>query len=100
MRRSRRTCSLSLFLSLSHTHTHTRARAPHANAHPPRLLPRTHTQVHYLGPPAPPCENARVATMRALDKIGGVHDNDPEIASILRLTASMFQVGHSRGGRE
>lgn len=33
----------------------------------------------------------RVATMKALDKIGGTNDNDPEIASILRLTASMFQ---------
>lgn len=26
-------------------------------------------QVHYLGPPAPPCEDARLATIRALNKM-------------------------------
>ncbi|GLC36181.1 hypothetical protein PLESTF_001471200 [Pleodorina starrii] len=49
-------------------------------------------QVHYLGPPVPPCEDARLATIRALDKMAvDKPEEDPEIASILRLCTSMFQ---------
>ncbi|GIL56613.1 hypothetical protein Vafri_11948 [Volvox africanus] len=49
-------------------------------------------QVHYLGPPCPPCEDDRLATVRALDKMAAQKpEEDPEIASILRLCTSMFQ---------
>ncbi|KAG2432561.1 hypothetical protein HXX76_008906 [Chlamydomonas incerta] len=49
-------------------------------------------QVHYLGPPVPPCEDQRLATIRALDKMSKpTPEEDPEIASILRLCTSMFQ---------
>ncbi|KAG2487849.1 hypothetical protein HYH03_013566 [Edaphochlamys debaryana] len=49
-------------------------------------------QVHYLGPPVPPCEENRLATIRALDKMACPKpEEDPEISSILKLCTSMFQ---------
>jgi hypothetical protein len=35
-------------------------------------------QVHYLGPPLPPCESTRLATARALGRIDDPME-DPEI---------------------
>eukprot|EP00798_Chlamydomonas_sp_ICE-L_P002176 gene2176-12166_t len=46
-------------------------------------------EVHYLGPPRPPCEDARLATTCALGKIDG--GQDPEIANILRVIGGIFQ---------
>mmetsp|Transcript_19044 Transcript_19044/g.32598 ORF Transcript_19044/g.32598 Transcript_19044/m.32598 type:complete len:905 (+) Transcript_19044:39-2753(+) len=47
-------------------------------------------QVHYLGPPRPPCEKQRLATVMALDKIQKPQE-DPEISSILNLVATVFK---------
>ena len=52
----------------------------------------TPVQVHYLGPPRPPFEAERLATVRALGKLDKP-DADPEIASILKLVATVFKVG-------
>jgi hypothetical protein len=46
-------------------------------------------QVHWLGPPLPPCEAQRNATIEMLGIMGRAEDM--EIGSILKLTASMFK---------
>jgi hypothetical protein len=51
-------------------------------------------QVHYLGPPAPPCEVERNKTAKLIGciKDQASQDNrDPELESILKLTKSMFK---------
>mmetsp|Transcript_35206 Transcript_35206/g.78353 ORF Transcript_35206/g.78353 Transcript_35206/m.78353 type:complete len:865 (-) Transcript_35206:387-2981(-) len=46
-------------------------------------------QVHYLGPPRPPCEDERLKTTKALERIDT--EEDPEITSILKLASSIFK---------
>lgn len=46
-------------------------------------------QVHYLGPPRPPCEEERLQTTCAINRIDG--QEDPEIANILRVIAGIFK---------
>mmetsp|Transcript_31353 Transcript_31353/g.79990 ORF Transcript_31353/g.79990 Transcript_31353/m.79990 type:complete len:891 (-) Transcript_31353:88-2760(-) len=47
-------------------------------------------QVHYLGPPRPPCESERLATVKALGKFGPDKKPDPEINTILKLVQTIF----------
>ena len=47
-----------------------------------------HYQVHHLGPPPPPCEKERLATIKALNIIDA--PPDPELATILKLVQSIF----------
>ncbi|KAL6751941.1 mixed lineage protein kinase [Haematococcus lacustris] len=47
-------------------------------------------QVHHLGPPRPPCEAERMETLCALGPMNNDRAPDPEISSILRLVASVF----------
>lgn len=57
-------------------------------------------QVHYLGPPRPPCESERMATIRAIGKIGDNKKPDPEISNILKLMQTVFNVGAGVAMRE
>ncbi len=62
-----------------------------------RVMP-VHAQYVENGPPPPPCEDERMITLRALQMSGAMAVDappDPEIESILKLVASIFDAPHA-----
>ncbi len=57
------------------------------------------SQVHYLGPPRPPCEAERLATVEMLGKVNDALGPDPEIQCILKLVANVFKVGRGSAAK-
>jgi hypothetical protein len=79
-------------MTVQATHA-TRATSPcrPTTRHPCKQSPvRAPPQVHHLGPPMPPCEEERMATINALKRLDA--GPDEEIASILKLVQSIFKV--------